>query len=116
MNTVRGARLRKREKLMEKDQYVRVLRKGKRVSSQNFTLAFLENRLTFPRIGQIVAKKAVSAAVSRNRIKRRFREIFRLNKREFGCNDVIFMAKSDSSNLSFPDRQQGNTGSDGGEK
>ncbi len=102
MRKVRGAKLRKREKLMEKDEYVRVLRKGTRVSSQNFALSVLENGLEFPRIGHVVAKKTVPTAVSRNKIKRYFREIFRLNKNQFGCNDVVFIAKSDASNLSFP--------------
>ncbi len=101
MSINHGAKLRKREKLMEKAEYVRVLKKGNRVSSANFTLAVLENGLVFPRIGHVVAKKTVSHAVSRNKIKRYFREVFRLNKREFGEKDFIFIAKSDVSNLSL---------------
>ncbi|MCY3973834.1 MAG: ribonuclease P protein component [Candidatus Dadabacteria bacterium] len=97
-----GGRLRKREKLMEKTDYVRVLRKGRRFSSRNFSVATAENGFGFARIGQIVAKKNVPSAVSRNKIKRRFREVFRLNKQRFGSNDVVFMAKNDSSNLPFP--------------
>lgn len=102
MSGIRGAKLRKREKLMGKTEYVRVLRKGKRFSSPNFTVAFAENGLDFPRLGRVVAKKTVPSAVSRNRIKRCFREVFRLNKEKFGRNDVVFIAESDSSDLSFP--------------
>lgn len=101
MSGIRGTKLRKREKLMQKAEYVRVLRKGTRVSSQNFTLAFLKNSRSFARIGHVVAKKVVRTAVSRNRIKRRFREVFRLNKHRFDCNDVVFMAKTDTSGISF---------------
>lgn len=95
-------RLRKREKLMEKTDYERVLKKGRRFSSGNFSVAMAENGLGFARIGQIVAKKKVPSAVSRNKIKRRFREVFRLNKQRFGSSDIIFVAKNDSSNLPFP--------------
>ena len=101
MSVIRGANLRKREKLMEKAEYVQILRKGTRFSSQNFTLTVLENSLGFPRIGHVVAKKAVPLAVSRNKIKRYFREVFRLNKPEFGQRDVVFIAKSDVSNFSL---------------
>jgi len=87
---------------MEKNEYVRVLKQGARISSQNFSLAILKNGLGFPRMGQTVAKKAVSQAVSRNKIKRYFREVFRLNKDRFGSNDVVFIAKKDVSHLSFP--------------
>ncbi len=87
---------------MEKNEYERVLKKGKRISSQNFSLAMLKNGLGFPRMGHTVAKKAVSQAVSRNKIKRYFRETFRLNKHRFDSNDVVFIAKKDVSHLSFP--------------
>ena len=87
---------------MEKAHYERVLKNGTRVSSRNFSIATLENGLGFARIGQIVAKRNVPSAVSRNTIKRRFREIFRTNKHTFGFNDVVFIAKNDSSNLPFP--------------
>ncbi|MGI9558392.1 MAG: ribonuclease P protein component [Thermodesulfobacteriota bacterium] len=101
MSEACGGKLRKRDKLMEKTEYTRVLGKGTRLSSQNFSASVLGNGLGFPRVGHVVAKKTVSSAVLRNRIKRRFREIFRLNKQKFGSNDVVFIAKTDSSNLPF---------------
>ena len=101
MSKIRGQALRKREKLMEKTRYVRVLKKGKRLSSQNFSLVIAKNGLDFARIGQVVAKKYVPRAVSRNKIKRYFREIFRQNKPRFGCGDFIFMAKNDVSGMPF---------------
>lgn len=94
-------RLRKREKLMEKTDFERVLKKGGRFYSRNFSVIAAENGLGFARIGKIVAKKKVPRAVSRNKIKRRFREVFRLNKQMFGSRDVVFMAQRDSSNLPF---------------
>ncbi|QMU55667.1 MAG: ribonuclease P protein component [Candidatus Mycalebacterium zealandia] len=101
MRKIRGQELRKREKLMEKTEYVRVLKKGKRLSSQNLSVVIAENGLGFARIGRIVAKKAVPGAVSRNTIKRYFREIFRLNKPQFASRDVIFIAENDVSKMPF---------------
>ncbi|WP_462136994.1 ribonuclease P protein component [Candidatus Mycalebacterium sp.] len=101
MSKIRGQALRKREKLMEKTEYVRVLKKGKRLSSQNFSVVIAENGLGFARVGRVVTKKTVPGAVSRNKIKRYFREIFRVNKSQFGSSDVIFRAENDVSEIPF---------------
>lgn len=51
-----------------------------------------------PRIGFIIGKKAVKHAVDRNRIKRHFREQFRLNP-ELPSLDIVIMAKKGAGEL-----------------
>lgn len=51
------------------------------------------------RLGLIVAKKNVKRAVDRNRVKRRIRETFRLNKSNFDSFDIIVLAKRNVATL-----------------
>jgi ribonuclease P protein component len=66
----RAARLRSR------DQFDRVQRGGRRVSTRLFTLVASPNALDSDRLG-IIASRRLGGAVVRNRAKRRIREVFR---------------------------------------
>ena len=69
------------------------MKSGKRLRSRNLLLFVQENGLGFHRLGVIV-KKEVGPASYRNRIKRLFREFFRLNKHEIkGSLDLIIFAQ-----------------------
>lgn len=70
----RNERLRKRRGFLE------VYEKGEKVRTKYFFLYFLETELSKSRLGITVSRKTGST-VTRNRIKRRLREIFRKNKR-----------------------------------
>ncbi len=66
---------------------------GKRVQSKSFILFIQKNKLGFHRLGMVL-KKEVGAATYRNRMKRYFREFFRLNKhRMAGSFDLVILAK-----------------------
>lgn len=68
---------------------------GRRISSENFTVFLQANDSGFNRLG-IVVKKEVGKANYRNRIKRYFREFFRLNKHKIkGSFDIVILAKKD---------------------
>jgi len=86
-------RFTKKERINHPQDFKRVTRLGKRIQSQRFIVFIHENRLGFHRMG-IVVKKEVGPAAYRNRIKRYFREFFRLNKdRVSGSFDMVIMAK-----------------------
>lgn len=79
---------------------------GRKIRSKNFTLFILENNYNFNRLG-IIVKKGVGKATYRNRIKRLFREFFRLNKHLIKGNlDLIFLINKGCSISRYKDVEQ----------
>lgn len=72
--------LRKKDKILRRYEYKEIYSKGKKISVDGLFLIYILKRGNgCPRMGITVTKK-VGGAVVRNRIKRIFREIFRLNR------------------------------------
>jgi len=69
----------KEERLRKRREFLDVYERGDKVQSAYFVLYMLENGRPYHRLGITVSRK-IGAAVVRNRIKRRLREIFRANK------------------------------------
>jgi ribonuclease P protein component len=67
---------------------------GRRLSSKNIVLFVRRNEKGFHRLG-IVVKKEVGTAPFRNRMKRYFREFFRLHKGKISveCDMVVLIKK-----------------------
>ena len=70
-----------------------------RASNKYILLLAKKNGLGHARLGLVVAKKNVTKAVQRNRIKRNFRESFRLNKRELAGFDLVLLCRYGIDNL-----------------
>lgn len=86
-------RFTKKERITHPQDFRRVMKMGRRISSKNFILFIRENENGLHRLG-IVVKKEVGPANLRNRIKRYFREFFRLHKHQIkGSFDLIILAK-----------------------
>ena len=90
----RGARLRSRAEFTEVQQH------GRRVATRTMTLLAMPNALGRDRLG-IVASRRIGDAVTRNRAKRRIRELFR--QRQEGARasverralDLVVIARRD---------------------
>jgi ribonuclease P protein component len=67
------------ERIRKKSDFARLYRLGSRHRGRLFTLVFLGSGAGHPRMA-VVASRKVGAAVVRNRVKRRFRELFRREK------------------------------------
>ena len=67
------------ERIRKKSDFSNLYREGGRFRGRLFTLVFLGNGRTHSRLA-VVASRKVGPAVVRNRVKRRFRELFRRNK------------------------------------
>lgn len=88
-------------KIRKTSEYDRIFGKSKRLTSEHFIILYAPNSLGYPRAGFVVAKKNVSGAVGRNRVKRILRDIFRRNKSLFDSMDFVFVAKSGSDSLDY---------------
>lgn len=69
-----------------------------KAGTPEFLLLATPSKFSSPRIGFIVGKKAVKHAVDRNRIKRHFREQFRLTT-NLPNLDIVVMAKKGAGEL-----------------
>lgn len=86
-------RFTKKERIIDPQDFRRVMKSGKRIPSRSFILFSQKNENPFHRLG-IVVKREVGRATYRNRIKRYLREFFRLHKdRIKGSFDLIILVK-----------------------
>ena len=81
--------LKKKDKLLNSQDYNNLRIRGKKIENQEFILIYKKNVLKNSRLGITVSKK-VGYAVKRNRIKRITREFFRTNRFLFPLNGVDF--------------------------
>jgi ribonuclease P protein component len=72
-------RLTPRERIRGKKDFVSLYRNGSRFRGRYFNLVYRPNALGYSRLAVVVSKK-VGPAVTRNRVKRRMRELFRRHK------------------------------------
>ena len=84
--------------LINSKQFNKVYSNGIKFFSKNFLIYFYKNNYNENRLGFVTSKK-VGNAVKRNRIRRIFREVYRLNEEIFPKGyDIIFIAKRNFGN------------------
>ena len=98
--------LRKEERITCGDEIRKILWKGRRRSTSLVTLYQIPNHLNKKRIVVIVSKK-FGGACKRNRIKRLFREAFRLNKEKIVEGiDVLIKPRVYSETFRYDDAEK----------
>jgi len=90
-------RFRRKERMAHPQDFKRVMKTGRKLTSRNFIIFVKENEKEFHRLGVVVSKE-VGSATYRNKIKRVCREFFRLHKgRIRGSADIVILAKKGCS-------------------
>src|SRR5512143_245362 len=92
---------RKEERIRKRADFQRISRAGAKTQTPHFRVSICHNGLSHTRLGVTVGRK-IGSAVQRNRIKRRVREFFRLNKGSLpGSSDLVITAREGAGSPNF---------------
>lgn len=86
-------------RILKPAEYQHVFKHAKAIKGRQMTLLYTPNTLDHPRVGMAISNKHSGNVVKRNRIKRTIREFYRLNMREIGGLDLVFLSKPGLGNI-----------------
>lgn len=87
--------------LKTNQEFKKVYREGKNYWNRNLILYIRDNSLNYNRVGYSITKK-VGNSVVRNKIRRRLKEIYRLNINEFKSGyDMVIIPKNNTRDISY---------------
>lgn len=96
----------KKHRIRKNMEFQKVYKSGKSYGNRNLVLYVYKNELNYTRIGFTVTKK-IGNAVTRNRVKRRMREVSRLNFDKIKPGyDLIFIAKKSLVGLEYDELEK----------
>lgn len=92
----RSLRYRRHQRMRSRGDFERAYRQGNRARGDLLIVVVVENGLPHARLGLSVGKRIWKRAVRRNRVRRVFREAFRLSQHELpaGCDLVLIPARA----------------------
>ena len=87
------------DRIRKRPEFIHISNTGRRVQNSHFIVLFVTGSTQQSRLGVTVTKR-VGNAVTRNRIKRLFREYFRWNREKIGTVlDLNVIAKKEAAGL-----------------
>ena len=88
-------------RLRKNIEFQKVYKRGKSFWNREYTILILKNNLTTSRIGFTVSKK-FGSAVERNAIKRKLREIIRINRDTLVKGyDIVIIPKKNTKDMKY---------------
>ena len=89
------------QRVTQRSDYLRIRDDGSRYDCGAFLCQIIPSKQNSPRLGIIVTRK-IGNAVVRNRAKRIFREIFRLNQKDIPQNtDIVIIVRKNFNKHTF---------------
>ena len=93
----------KKYRLRSNIEFKKIYKDGKNYWNRNFILYVRRNKLKETRVGFTISKK-IGNAVTRNKIRRRMKEAYRLNFNSINSGyDLIFIPKKHIVDISYDD-------------
>ena len=100
-----GERLRPEDRIRRRADFDLAYAEGDRVTSRSFTLIVRASGQDRPRLG-VTISRMVGAAVVRNAVRRRLREVFRRNREIIRRPiDIVFHVRPQAAGISLSDLQ-----------
>ena len=96
----------RQHRLSGSQNFTRVFQNGRRSVDHFFTVLYVANDRSCPRLGFAISRKRVSKATVRNRIRRLVRESFRHNRQALGNMDIVIMAREKAPAASDPELRE----------
>ena len=90
----------KRISLRKDTDFQRVYKKNQAFYNRDFTILIKKNNLDHPRFGFTISKK-IGKAHSRNQLKRKLREIVRLNYKNLNGVDIVIIPKKHTTEFDY---------------
>lgn len=84
-------------RIKKREEFCLIQEQGRKVFSRHFVIAYVSSLFKHSRVGITVSVKVDKRAVWRNLLKRRVREVFRLNRCRLKENfDIVIIARKDA--------------------
>ncbi len=89
-------------RIKKREDFVGIQEKGSKVSAKNLLLIYQQSQTASSRFGVVVTKRLDPLATARNKIRRKIREVLRLNRcRLLGNFDILIIARRGIHECSF---------------
>ena len=99
MNTIDTSFPRSR-RITKSSEYQSFFNEGRKLHQDYFFIVVKANKLNYPRLGFVIAKKHIKKAIKRNTVKRVIRESFRYHQYLLKGVDIVIIAKKGLAELS----------------
>ena len=104
-----AASFQKAERITHAKEFREVFKKGSACHKNGISVYCVRNKISRPRLGMVISRKALRRAVDRNRYKRIFREFFRKEKHNMKQSYDIVIRLNYDCNILKSDELRKNT-------